>query len=131
MNRPKHQAGITLIEMVVVIGIIGILAAIAYPNYTNYVQNTRRAAVQAELLDIAQNLERCFTRTNAYNECNIDSRDSEEGQYRITVAAEQNTFTLTAAALPGGLQADDRCGDQTYNHLGVRGPEKDEVSRCW
>lgn len=55
VNKNK---GFTLIELMIVVAIIGILAAITYPSYQEYVRKTKRTEAQAELLDIAQKIQR-------------------------------------------------------------------------
>lgn len=58
MQIGNQQKGFTLIELMIVVAIIGIISAIAYPSYQNYVKKTKRVEVQAELLSIANHLQR-------------------------------------------------------------------------
>lgn len=133
MAASRHDArGMTLIELMIVIVVVGILAAIAYPSYQRQVQQTRRADGQAALLQAAQQLERCFTRFNAYNVgCNVDADiqdgglPSAEGWYLIT-NTNRGTGTYTLQAAPQGAQASDRCGNLTVTHTGARAP-----ADCW
>lgn len=54
----KRNQGFTLIELMIVVAIVAILAAIALPSYQESVRKTKRVEAQAELLDVAQRLQR-------------------------------------------------------------------------
>ncbi len=128
----SNQSGFTLIELLIVVAVIAVLAAIAYPAYQRHVIESSRSAAQADMMDIAQLYERCFTRTNGYDNCEIDGRTTDNGRYVITVEDESDTFTVTATPQGVGNQTRDRCGTLTLNHLGIRGNSAElPVGDCW
>lgn len=138
----RRAKGFTLIELMVVVVVVAILAAIAYPNYLEQVRKSRRAEAKATLSNVAQTLERCYTRFGAYQnaagDCSAATNvsagnevQSESDWYRVTadvdIAAGAQTYSLTA--VPQGAQADDTdCGNFTLTHTGQRGAD---AADCW
>lgn len=135
MNRSENS-GFTLIELMIVVAIIGILAAIAYPSYQNHIEKTRRSVAQAELMELAQWMERRYTASYDYRDgtdapdlpFETSPRDGNATFYNLkfqgTVA--RDSFTLEAA--PAGAQANDDCGTLTLDSSGTKGAAK---SGCW
>ncbi len=62
----ERRSGFSLVELMIAVAIIAILASIAFPSYTRYVQQTRRAAVMANMGEMAQWLERWYSKNNQY-----------------------------------------------------------------
>ena len=131
LNR-KSSAGFTLVELMIVIVIIGILASVAYPSYLNQVTAAKRSDGQVALMNASQDLERCFTEYNAYNNanCTFDAT-SPEGHYAITRTVNAATnFTLQAA--PNASQTDPLCANLTLTSTGVQGKSgTGTVAECW
>jgi prepilin-type N-terminal cleavage/methylation domain-containing protein len=48
-KKIRHEAGFTLIELMITIAIIGILAAIAIPNFISYREKSKIASAESEL----------------------------------------------------------------------------------
>ena len=145
MHQPlTRYQGFTLIELLITVAIIGILAAIAIPMYSDYVTRSRRADGQASLMQVAQELERCYTQYSSYksDKCKLKNdsgvltsvtslldpgsgRDSGKKFYKIKGTLETTEFTLTAT--PQNEQADDTdCGELKLTHLGIQLPPD-----CW
>lgn len=141
LHCKNAMRGITLIELMIVITILGILVAVAYPGYQSQMQKTRRADGQAALSNAAQQLERCFTRFNTYNDddCDIaadlaDGVVSPQQWYVVTDSAPAaNGFTLVAT--PQNSQVEDTiCANLTLNSVGTRsatGTAPDPEGTCW
>ena len=135
---PNRSQGFSLIELMIAVVIVGILAAIAIPMYSDYVTRSRRADGQATLMQVAQELERCYTQFSKYNDnsCSVVnggvvSETSDQGFYVVTAnKLDESAFTLTAT--PQDEQADDTdCGNLTLTHLGVQSATRPDKESCW
>lgn len=123
--------GFTLIELMIVVAIIGILAAIAYPSYQEYVRKTKRTDAQADMMNIANRLQRykivnfSFLKADgtaiSLSDIGQGSQISESGSALYNLALSNVTagaWTLTAT--PTGAQTGD--GHIVLNH---------RSERCW
>lgn len=140
----RKQSGVTLVELMIAVGIVGILAAIAYPNYREYALRGNRTEAKAELLEAAQDLEKCYTRFGSYISANCtaytdltdaDGRFSEGRRYQVSVAANPvaTATTYVLQAVPqGGQVADTKCGTLRLDQTGARTVSASPADpKCW
>ena len=140
-NRVK---GFTLLELMVVVAIIGIISAIAYPSYQDSVRKANRADAKASLLDVAQQLERCFSANGQYTttagppvkNCPITgggallapATQSLKQKYTLSLTALAAT-SYTLQAVP--LVADPQCTAFVLTDAGVRTATGTLGNACW
>ena len=137
MQRQRRRTrGVTLIELIIAVAVVAILAAIAFPSYQEQMRKTRRADGKAELMETAQQLERCYTRFGRYNDGNCGVAlpfNSSEGYYVVSATAiTASAFTLDAT--PQGAQANDtRCGVLRLTSTGLQGSQgqSTDANECW
>ncbi len=138
--QKKVQRGFTLVEVMIVVAIIAILAGIAYPSYQEYVRRAARGDAQADMMQLAQNLERFFTQHNQYAATRagvayvLPITQSPPGagvRYNFNIVfPTPQTYVLQAVPTPS--QAVDVCGTLTINQLGQTTPVNGTNGRpCW
>jgi type IV pilus assembly protein PilE len=136
MVKPKQTtAGFSLIEIMIVVAIIAIIAVIAVPSYTGYVERSKCTDAQADLMELAQWMERRYASNFSYRTAadeaptlpfdeSPENAIAAEAAFTITIATPDNSsFTLTATPTTrirtvanGGA-----CGTLTLTHQGVEG----------
>jgi type IV pilus assembly protein PilE len=124
--RPSSR-GFTLIELVIAVAVVAILAAVALPNYQQYVIRGKRAAAQAEMMEIANRQQQFLVANRSYaDKATLEASGyalptavSAYYAYTITVGAGAvPTFTITFT--PSGTQASD--GALSLTSEGVKTP---------
>ena len=140
--RLKRQAGVTLLEIMIVVCIVGILAMIAYPNYTSHIVRSKRTQAASCLQEAAQYMERFYTTNLRYDQTTGGVAVSlpatacikdMNGNYVVSISSVvANAFVLQA--IPQGSQAtrDTECGTLTRSQNGTKtisGTGK--AATCW
>lgn len=138
--RNRRSSGFTLIELMIAVAIIGILSAIAYPSYQAYVQQARRADAQVALMELAQFMERHYTREGGYLASgqagaapslpfSISPKDGGSAAYNLSLAsATGQSYSLQA--VPTNMMSGDSCGTLTLDNRGRKG-SSGSVAKCW
>ncbi|MAY42815.1 MULTISPECIES: type IV pilin protein [unclassified Neptuniibacter] len=127
----KYELGFSLLELMIVVAIVGILASIAYPSYQEQVADGRRVDAQANILSLAQHMEREYTENGTYVGAalpyNEAPKDGADKFYDLALPVQTATTYILRARPKNGM-AGDRCGDMTVNHLGQKSASEND---CW
>lgn len=144
MKAGKQGKGFTLIELMIVVAIIAIIATFAYPSYQESVRKGYRSEGKAKLLEVSQQLERCYTQENKYGgaSCIYKNGDkvysgetgkADDAKFEIVVGVtnDGSGFTLTAAP----QYTDKNCGGYTLDSTGKKGIKEGDSAKdfnyCW
>jgi type IV pilus assembly protein PilE len=95
----RNKAGFTLIELMVTVAIVAILAAIALPSYQRYILRGKRAAAQAQMMDIGNREQQFILANRTY----ADKSTLETGGYSLpseVAASYDYDITVSANAVP-------------------------------
>ncbi|MEO6080405.1 MAG: type IV pilin protein [Steroidobacteraceae bacterium] len=125
-GNPRKRV-LTIIKWMVAMVLVTSVVVISIPAHRQYAMRFTRMDAQRDLMELAQRLERCFSRTNNYaladnaqNICVNLPQATPQGAYLISGDIEARTFLLTAT--PQALQAEDtECGAFTLNQSGKQG----------
>jgi type IV pilus assembly protein PilE len=126
--RKARVGGFTLIELMIVVAVVAVLASIAYPQYTQHLRKSRRASVQAVMMDMAGRQQQYLTdmrsyvvdvgATKAYTTLKAAVPTDVTSYYTISTTARAGvdpSFLITATAI--GDQVKDKQGDVTIKAL--------------
>jgi type IV pilus assembly protein PilE len=124
---PRRGHGFTLMELMIAIAIVAILAAVALPIYFDSIRKGRRSEAISALTAVQQAQERWRANNAAYTTALTASAPdglglaatTGNGMYTLTIdEASAIGYTVTAAAVSTGAQADDkRCASLRVKQL--------------
>ena len=147
-GRYDRQAGVTLIELMIVIVIIAIIASAAYPLYTQYVVRAKRSVGTTMLLQVADRQQQYFMDHKRYassleslgftsnpfmmNDQGALVADGDPKRIYGISLSDTTATTYTATAEPQENQAnkDTQCASLTLTHAGEKG-QSGSGTKCW
>ncbi|MGE8271970.1 type IV pilin protein [Stenotrophomonas sp.] len=133
-SRRRTATGFTLIELMITVAVVAILAAIALPSYQAYVRKANRAQAKADLVELAQMLERRHTVENTYAGLTLPfSQSPRDGtaRYTLSYVGTPNGTSFTLQAAPTEIQKKDGCGTLSLDQAGRKTPNASKGPGCW
>ena len=138
IHARRQQAGVTLIELLLVMVIIAVLGGIAVPAYKNYVVKANRGAAKACMAEYAQFMERYYSTAGnmsyagaAPGNLGCATESKLDQNYSFSVSVNVNTpriYSVTATPLNAQATRDTACATLTLDQAGVRTPT---TAGCW
>jgi type IV pilus assembly protein PilE len=146
------NAGLTLVELMVVVAVLAILSAIAYPLYTDLTEQARRADAKIALKHIAMTQERFYSVNGRYSDdfselytgtlavaagldwpcSSATTCGTERGYYNLVIAHVSDDQDFLADANNAGAQASDgECANFDINEHGVKTATDGGGENCW
>jgi type IV pilus assembly protein PilE len=137
-SLPRLQAGLTLIELMIVTVVIAILAAVAIPSYTEYVRRSNRVTAASFLADVASRQAQYLLDARSYAPSlaalGMTAPNNVASKYNLTISASSvagSPPTFTVVATPTGGQSGERCGVLSINQQGAKTASGGTSDQCW
>lgn len=143
----RRDAGVTLIELMIVILVLGILTTIAVPTYRSYLLRSNRTEATVALLKLRTAQEKFFLQNNRYaTTAEVATAPpaglgipatTQNGFYTLTIAIPDPTagaglMSYQATATATGKQTQDsKCLTMKINDQGTRVSSPGAVDVCW
>ena len=133
-GKGPAEAGMTLVEILVVAAIAAILLAIAVPAYQGYSQRGHRADAVRAMLGAAACQERVRSGSGYYDTTRCtDGLDSAHYVFSMAPPDQETALAFTVIARPVWADANDPCGTLYLDQAGTRGTSGDpgRAAGCW
>ena len=142
-KNPRRITGFTLIELMITAAIVAVLSAIALPSYTSYIARANRADARAQLVQVAQFMQRFYAANDSFAfdraippngvtnfiPSNLTQSPAPTGTgstklYELAIPAQTITgisFEIRMVPVDGGHMSNDQCGAFSFDSTGKRG----------
>lgn len=135
LKNRKNDLGFSLLELMIVVGIIAIISAISFSSYSRYILKSRRSEAMVNLVNFQAAYEEYNAQNNTYPASNTLPPTlapiPATTYYSYTSATTASSYTITATAIAGSSQVNDKeggvaCSTMTINNVGTQTP-----AACW
>ena len=133
-GKKPGNAGLTLVEILVVVAIAAILLAIAVPAYQVYLIRGHRADAVRAMLGVAACQERVRAGSGFYDTARcLDGFALQHYVLSIEPRGQAAALAFTVVATPLHAAAGDTCGTLYLDQIGTRriSGDPDRVAGCW